>query len=101
MKKTKSNIKSNAGLSLTKGLKNKLRIIAIVSLLIFAGYSGVNATIKLGNDGTTDWSMVDTDKIRTDRITDLADETYIFNKDSMTLIATDGFRLSGNGHFLK
>lgn len=52
MKKTKSNIKSNAGLSSTKGLKNKLRIIAIVCLLIFAGYSGVNATIKLGTDGS-------------------------------------------------
>jgi len=44
---------------------SKLRIIAIVCLLLFAGYSGVNATIKLGNDGTTDWSMVDNDKIRT------------------------------------
>lgn len=31
----------------TFGLKNKLGIIAIVCLLIFAGYSGVNATIKL------------------------------------------------------
>lgn len=36
----------------TIGLKNKLGIIAIVFLLIFAGHSGVNATIKLGEDGS-------------------------------------------------
>lgn len=30
----------------TVGLRNKLRIIAIVCLLIFAGFSGVNATIR-------------------------------------------------------
>ena len=95
----------------TFGLRNKLGIIAIVCLLIFAGYSGVNATIKLGNDGTTDWSMVDTDKIRTSNgksfpatATGLQDAFYSLNDTnggttwlpSCSILNCDNIRLISN-----